>query len=113
MQPESRKLLWDALQAANLIAQFLAGHSFERYADDDLVRSAVERKLEIIGEALAQLRQRDANTAARIPELRRVAAFRNMIVHGYASLDHRVVWGIIEGSLPGLRVTLAQLLDEA
>ena len=77
------------------------------------MHSAVERKLEIIGEALVQLRQRDPEVAARIPELRRVAAFRNLLVHGYATIGHRVVWGIIEGSLPGLRTTLEQLLDEA
>lgn len=113
MQPESRKLLWDALQAAELIERFLSGQSFESYAGDDLVHSAVERKLEIIGEALVQLRQREPDVAARISDLRRVAAFRNLLVHGYATIDHRVVWGIIEGNLPALRITLKQLLDEA
>ncbi|MFH1044565.1 MAG: HepT-like ribonuclease domain-containing protein [Pseudomonadota bacterium] len=51
------------------------------------LQSAVERQFEIIGEAMNQLRRIDPNTAAAIPELPRVIAFRNIPVHGYANVD--------------------------
>ena len=49
MRPESRKYLWDALQAADRIAQFVSDKSFDAYAENDLLRSAVERQFEIVG----------------------------------------------------------------
>jgi uncharacterized protein with HEPN domain len=106
MRPESHKYLWDALQAADRIAQFVSGKSLEAYAEEDLLRSAVERQFEIVGEALAQLRKVDAETAATIPELPRIVAFRNILIHGYATVDDRIVWGVVEGSLPALRGAL-------
>jgi uncharacterized protein with HEPN domain len=78
-----------------------------------LLRSAVERQFEIVGEALAQLRKVDAETAATIPELPRIVAFRNILIHGYATVDDRIVWGVVEGSLPALRAALKKLLGDA
>ena len=111
MRPESRKHVWDALSAADRIARFVADRGFEDYAEDELLRSAVERQFEIIGEALSQLRRADPETASSIPELPRVIAFRNILVHGYAIVDDRLVWGVVEGSLPSLRSLLRGLLE--
>ncbi|MEK6593106.1 MAG: HepT-like ribonuclease domain-containing protein [Pseudomonadota bacterium] len=113
MQPESRKYLWDASQAADRITRFITGRTLDQYQADDLLRSAVERQFEIIGESLAQLRKIDPGTAAAIPELPRIVAFRNILIHGYATVDERLVWGVIEGSLLPLRAILQQLLDSA
>ena len=113
MQPESRKYLWDASQAVDRITRFVASRTLGQYQTDDLLRSAVERQFEIIGESLAQLRKTDPGTAATIPELPRIVAFRNILIHGYATVDERLVWGVIEGSLPSLRAILQQLLDSA
>jgi uncharacterized protein with HEPN domain len=76
-----------------------------------LLRSAVERQFEIIGEALARLRQVDPVLAATIPELPRIVAFRNVLIHGYATVDNELVWGVVEGHLLSLLRTLAHLLD--
>ena len=113
MRPESRKYLWDALHAADRIAQFVLDKSFDAYAEDDLLRSAVERQFEIVGEVLTQLRKVDAETAAIVPELPRIVAFRNILIHGYATVDDRIVWGVVEGSLPALRGALKKLLGDA
>jgi len=110
MQPDSQKLLWDALQAADRVARFLEGRNFENYCLDEQLRSAVERQLEIVGEALARLRKGDPETAATLPELPRIVAFRNILVHGYATVDDLLVWGVIEVHLPGLRSQLQALL---
>lgn len=111
MRPESRKCLWDAAQAAERAARFAAGKAFQEYQADDLLRSAVERQLEIIGEALAQLRRADPETASAIAELPEVVAFRNILVHGYAALDHQIVWDVLSADLPPLRKTLQRLLE--
>lgn len=111
MQPESRKYLWDAAAAADRIARFVAGQSFETYQGNELLRAAVERQFEIIGEALAQLRKLDPAFADSVPEISRIVAFRNILSHGYATVDHRLVWGIVEGSVPRLRSELRSLLE--
>ncbi|MFN0145684.1 MAG: DUF86 domain-containing protein [Dehalococcoidia bacterium] len=110
MPPESRKLLWDALQAAARIARFASGRSFDDYVTDDLLRSGIERQFEIIGEALAQLRSTDPDTAELIPNLRQIVAFRNILAHGYASVNDRTVWQAIHDNLGGLTETLRGLL---
>ncbi|OGA97089.1 MAG: hypothetical protein A3E79_03120 [Burkholderiales bacterium RIFCSPHIGHO2_12_FULL_61_11] len=113
MHPDAGKLLWDARQAAERVARFTAGKTFAEYEADEYFRSAVERQFEIIGEALNQLSRLDAATAATIAELPRVVAFRNVLIHGYASVDNRIVWGVIEGSLASLRIALSRLLAQS
>jgi uncharacterized protein with HEPN domain len=110
MRPESRKFLWDALQAAERISRFTSGKSFGDYQTDELLKSAVERQFEIIGEALNQLHAADPDTASGIPDLPRIVAFRNILIHGYASIDDRLVWGVVEGNLPGLHTAVEHLL---
>ncbi len=109
MRLEARKYLFDIQQAADSIAAFCAGKSFEQYRADEILRAAVERKFGIIGEALARLAKDDPEVAARIPGHTRIIAFRNIIVHGYASVDDRIVWGVIEADLPALRAAVREL----
>ncbi len=106
------KYLWDAQRAAERIARFTAGRSFEDYLADDMLRAAVERQFEVIGEAFAGLRRADPALAAAIPDLPRIIAFRNILIHGYASVDDRLVWGVAERDLPGLQEILGRLLGE-
>jgi uncharacterized protein with HEPN domain len=87
MHADTRKLLWDAKQAADRIARFTTGKTFADYEVDEYLRSAVERQFEIVGEALGHLGRIDSATAATIPELRRIVAFRNVLIHGYATVD--------------------------
>ena len=112
MHADARKLLWDARRATDRAIHFARDKSFVEYQVDDLLRSALERQLTIVGEALNQLRQIDPETARVIPELDRVIGFRNVLVHGYASLDNRVVWGVIETNLSTLLTSLENLLAQ-
>jgi uncharacterized protein with HEPN domain len=89
-------------QAAALLAQFTAGKSFADYDADAMLRAAVEREFEIIGEALGQLARLDAELAAGISEHRAIVAFRNILIHGYAEVDDRLVWDVVETRLPVL-----------
>lgn len=72
-----------------------------------------ERQFEIVGEAFAALRRIDPGVTAAIPDLPRIVAFRNVLIHSYATVDDELVWSVVEGSLPELLVLLARLLDEA
>ncbi len=83
---EAEKYLWDADIAAERIARFTVGRSFDDYIADDLLRAAVERQFEIIGEAFTGLRRADPRLAERIPDLPRIIAFRNVLIHAYATV---------------------------
>ena len=95
MQPDPRKYLWDALRATGFLREFATGKSFAEYRDDVLLRSAVERQFEVVGESLGQLAKLDAELAAKVPELPRIAAFRNILIHGYANVDDALVWHVL------------------
>lgn len=112
MRPETPALLWDAGTAAHLIATFISRRSFSDYTADPMLRSAVERQFEIVGEALNRLRKVDPQTAARIPDLARVVAFRNILAHGYAVVDHAIVWQLATQRLPELAEVVRNLSAE-
>lgn len=79
---------------------------------DPMLRLAVERAFAIIGEALAQLTRVNAAIAAQITECRSIVAFRNILVHAYAQVDDRIVWGIVQAKLPVLIREVAALMAE-
>lgn len=112
MRRETKKYLGDIAQAAELIAQFTAGKTFDDYMADAMLRAAVERQFEIIGEALVQLTKRDSTVAARIGEHQRIIAFRNVLIHGYSNVDNLLVWGVVESKLDALRRDVTKLLAE-
>ena len=89
----------------------LPRRSFADYERDTIPRSAVERKFEIIGEALSQLAKVDDASAARISSYQRIIAFRNVLIHQYAQVDDRLVWGVVEADLPTLSQDIEALLE--
>lgn len=112
MLRETKKYLEDIAQAAELIARFTTGKTLGDYMEDPMLRAAVERQFEIVGEALVQLTRRDAAVAARISEHQRIIAFRNVLIHGYNNVDHLLVWGVVESKLGALRRDVTALLAE-
>src|SRR4051812_643391 len=110
MQRDPRAWLWDVREAAQAIELFVVGMNETAYAQSELVHSAVERKFEVIGEALNQLSKADPSLAARVPNLPQIVAFRNQLIHGYALVDHITVWGVIQESLPALLAAVSTLL---
>jgi len=112
MRRDARAYLWDARTAVDSIRQFTRGRSAEEYQRDALLRSAVERQFEILGEALNNLRRLSPTVAARIPELGEIIDFRNVLIHGYATIDHDTVWRTVENDLDRLYDQLGELLTE-
>ena len=112
MQRDPRAFLWDVQEAAAQIEIFVAGMDGAAYAANPMAQAAVERKFEIIGEALAQLAKIDRVLAQRITDLSRIVAFRNQLIHGYATVNVTTVWNVVQTSLPGLAAQARTLLAE-
>ncbi len=112
MQRDPRAFLWDAREAALAIQSFTAGLDAAAYANSPMTQAAVERKFEVIGEALNQLTKVDAALAARIPDLSQIVAFRNQLIHGYATVNVSTVWNIAQTALPTLIDAVQTLADE-
>lgn len=112
MQRDQRAYLWDVLNSIDLIQQFIGTRTLSDYSQDPMLRAAVERQFEIVGEALAQLSRRFPNIGSRISRCSEIIAFRNRLIHGYSFVADAVVWGVIETSLPILRAEVAALLAE-
>jgi uncharacterized protein with HEPN domain len=112
MVRDPRAYLWDVQQSAEAIRQFTQDLNATSYAENPLVRSAVERQFEIIGEALNRLSKVDPELARRVPHLAEIVSFRNVLIHGYGRIDHVRVWDIAENRLPALHKTVSALLTE-
>jgi uncharacterized protein with HEPN domain len=112
MQPDSAAFLWDVRAAGVRITTFAYGLSAARNAADELRKSAVERQLEIIGEALNRLRKADPEVAQRISDISRIVGLRNILAHGYAVVDDAVVWSAVSERMPALLTVVEDLLDE-
>lgn len=93
--------LWDMLDAARAIVGFTAALTFAQYVADRKTRNAVERNLEIIGEAARNVSEDARNLFPEIP-WRSVIGLRNIIAHEYGEILHEKVWGICMNRLPDL-----------
>jgi len=113
MRPEIAKRLLDARAACVAIESFTAGFDGEAYAANALLRSAVERQFEIVGEALWQAARQDPSLDVQIPELHRIVGLRNRLIHGYDSVDDQLVWDLVRHKLPTLSALLTDLLRSA
>ena len=112
MRLEARKYLYDIQRAAGLLREFTDGKTFADYESNAMLRSAVERQFEVIGEAMAQLARIDEPLADRISQYQRIIAFRNVLIHGYADVDDRLVWDVINNNLATLIREVDTLLEE-
>lgn len=112
MEHDPRAWLWDVCEAADRINEFVRGRSLADYLADAMLRAAVERQFEIIGEALNRLSRRSPEIAGRISSLRKAIAMRNALVHGYSEVENEVVWQTVQDDLPSLRAEVSALLAE-
>jgi uncharacterized protein with HEPN domain len=110
MQPKTPKLLEDIRDAAAFISEAVRDKTINDYHGDRILRQAIERNFEIIGEAMKRLAQHDPDSVAEIGDYRQIIAFRNILIHGYDLVDHRLVWSTIQQQLPALLRDVAALL---
>jgi uncharacterized protein with HEPN domain len=111
MPPETAKRLWDAAEACRRIEEFVRGKSQRDFESSELLRSAVERQLEIIGEALNKASMHWPQLSFEVPEIPRIVGLRNRLIHGYDSVDDELVWDVVVSKVPPLRALLCAKLD--
>ncbi len=105
---EDRVYLEHIRQAIGKITEFSAVDR-ERFLQDPMIQDAVIRNFEIIGEAAKRLSDTVKLRSPKIP-WRRVAGFRDILIHDYMGVDIEEVWNIIQTQLPALRREVDQLL---
>ena len=110
MTDKSPKLLVDALGAIGSAKDFVEGCTFANYAQDKMRRSAVERQLEILGEACSRLVKLEPSLVASITNLKLAIDLSNRIIHGYDAVDDEIVFLTVTLDLDVLKFELEQLL---
>jgi uncharacterized protein with HEPN domain len=103
MRPEDKDMarLWDMLDAARALMQFTQGRQLEDLLADRMLRSAVERNLEIVGEAARHV---SSVTREKNPEVpwAAIIGLRNIISHEYGEIRYEKLWDICMNRLPDL-----------
>ena len=111
MQLEIRKYLFDIRESIISIEDYLGpNRNFEVYQKNKMLRRAVERELEIIGEATNRLLK--VYPDFPISEARRIVNLRNLVIHGYDIVDSIIIWGIITKDIPALKIRIGELLND-
>ncbi len=112
MQPEHKNAayLWDMLENSRMIAQFTSGISIEEYLKDRKLQLAIERLLEIIGEAAKNV---SADFQSKYPEIpwRKIIAQRNVITHEYGEIRQERIWTVVSSNIPELIEKLEPLVE--
>ena len=109
MKARSNKLLLDDIfEAIKSTEIYTEGYTYEAFLEDKKTQDAVIRNFEIIGEAIKKLDDELKNTNQTIP-WKKVASFRDVLIHEYFSVDYFFVWGIIEHQLPELKSAIEEL----
>jgi uncharacterized protein with HEPN domain len=112
MANETRHRLLDALDAIGAIGRSPAGMGLAAFVGNADVRDAVAYRIIVLGEALSWIGRKDPATAERIPDLRRIVATRNRIIHTYREVDDRIVWDSVDKELPRLALAIRAMLNE-
>jgi len=107
---QHEKYLYDMLSSCEFLLEFTNTKTVDDYINDRAFRSALERELQIIGEALIQLEKVAPAVAGEIPEYRNIIGFRHVLVHGYDGLDPATVWNVVETKLEALAQKIKLLL---
>ena len=111
MNLQEKKLLADVLQAISSIDEHLEGKRiFTEYKANKTKRRAVERELEIIGEAVNKLLK--INPSIEISYARMIVDLRNKVIHAYDNVNDTVIWNVVVNHLPILQVEVENLLGE-
>jgi len=102
----------DAEEACKKIQKFAEGYTLETYEQNELTRSAIERKFGILGEALNRVDAADPTFRDYLPEMGKVIGMRNRINHGYDRVLNPLLWDAVKNNVPDLQNKLSAWLDK-
>ena len=105
-----KKYLYDIINCSEFVLELTKDKTVEDYKNDRVFRSALERELQIIGEAMLQLDRVSPEIVEEISEHRSIIGFRHVLVHGYDSLDPDTVWNVVESKIALLLNQARELL---
>ena len=105
------KCLYDIKMAIEEVDSYFQDKqkTFQVYQSDILLRRAIERNLEIIGEATNRILKLDPNFS--IEHAHRIVGLRNQIIHGYDSISDENLWGVVINHLPKLKIEIEQRIE--
>lgn len=109
--PEINKHLFDILESIQEIKRFISDSDFDKFLSSPLLKAAVERKFQIIGEALNRISKEDSDILENIRDYKRIISFRNIIVHGYDDIDYEILWDVATNKITQLEADVKTLLD--
>lgn len=109
MKLEVKKYLFDIKESIDSIENYLGDQrDFSVYVSNKMLRRAIEREFEIIGEAMNRIEKVDSSI--NISSKKQIISMRNRVIHGYDKIDNEIVWGIIVRHLPTLKEEIESLL---
>ncbi len=104
-------LIKDMLDAINAILDYSNGIDYDTYMQDRKTRDAIYRNIMVLGEAAHRMPNHFMQQHPEI-EWQKMESTRNALVHGYDKIDDRIVWNIIQSSLPSVKRQLEHLLEQ-
>lgn len=111
MQLEIKKYLFDIQESISSIESYLGDkRDFNVYMSDKMLRRAIEREFEIIGEAMNRIDKIDPNL--NIQSKKQIISMRNRVIHGYDKIDNEIIWGTIVRHLPKLKEDISLLMSD-
>ncbi|WP_141433929.1 DUF86 domain-containing protein [Bacillus sp. 03113] len=111
MLREVKVFLEDIFTAAVKVEKYTKGLSYAEFLDNDLVLDAVIKNILVIGEATKNIPDEFRQANSQI-EWRKMAGMRDMLIHGYFSINHRIVWDVVQNKIPTLKQHVQQILKE-
>jgi uncharacterized protein with HEPN domain len=109
MDIEIKKYLFDIQESIDSIEKYLGyKRDFNIYLSDKMLRRAVEREFEIIGEAMSRIEKLDSTI--NISSKKQIISMRHRVIHGYDKIDNEIIWGTIVRHLPTLKIEINNLL---
>lgn len=111
LDPHDRTLLQDMRTSAQNAIDFVAGMTFDRFVDDLKTRRAVERAIEIVGEAARGVTDTFTSAHPEVP-WRPIRAQRHILAHEYGEIQEELIWRVVEKHLPPLIKQLDAMLGE-
>lgn len=110
MKLEIKKFLYDIKESIDSIENYLGERrDFNIYISNKMLRRAIEREFEIIGEALNRIEKIDSTI--NISSKKQIISMRNRVIHGYDKIDNEIIWGTIIRHLPKLKEEIEFLLS--
>ena len=111
MPPESRDpaYLWDMIDAARSIQRITAGVSFEQYMKNEVLQLAIQRQLEVVGEAARRVSEPFKKAHPEIP-WKEIIGLRNILVHEYGDIRPDRIWSVVTDNVPSLVASLETLI---